>query len=313
MRRYYCCPTEDKPRERMDREPLQWLANGGTPKPLLQCVPGKLLGKDGEPLMQKRNMTAVQAMELCRANDALTEKDIWAFAEQLREDGDKGLIGFLMETNESRFAAKVGKAAGAKAEREREKMTRVQILEEAAAGKVPCICPEPDACYGQMKAQLRRNGLDGPFQRLVYTALQVGRCKKEGSCGLTGASDSGKTFLLRPLGLIYKVYKPPDPEKAGNYPLMTLPGKEVITFNDFAYEFDGKLPDVTSVGNDLQGYHGASLFGLVRPRLPERAAWISLESSVHERPNIYNVFDSLGSAPGPSSRTSWTGRPWWAL
>ena len=167
MRRYYCCPTEDKPRERMDREPIQWLANGGTPKPLLQCVPGKLLGKDGEPLMQKRKMTAVHAMELCRANDALTEKGIWAFAEQLREDGDKGLIGYLMETNETRFAAKVGKAAGAKAEREREKMTRVQILEEAAAGKVPCICPEPDACYGQMKAQLRRNGLDGPFQRLV--------------------------------------------------------------------------------------------------------------------------------------------------
>ena len=198
MRRYYCCPPEDKPRERMDREPLQWLANGGTPKPLLHCVPGKLLGKDGEPLMQKRKMTAVQAMELCRTNDALTEKDIWAFAEQLREDGDKGLIGFLMETNETRFAAKVGKAAGAKAEREREKMTRVQILEEAAAGKVPRICPEPDACHGQMKAQLRRNGLDGPFQRLVYTALQVGRCKKEGSCGLTRASDSWKTFLPPP-------------------------------------------------------------------------------------------------------------------
>ena len=73
----------------MDREPLQWLANGGTPKPLLQCVPGKLLGKDGEPLMQKRNMTPVHAMELCRANDALSEKDIWAFAEQLREDGER--------------------------------------------------------------------------------------------------------------------------------------------------------------------------------------------------------------------------------
>ena len=261
MRRYYCCPTEDKPRERMDREPLQWLANGGTPNTLLQCVPGKLLGKDGEPLMQKRKMTPVQAMELCRANDALTEKDIWAFAEQLREDGDMGLIGFLMETNETRFAAKVGKAAGAKAEREREKMTRVQILEEAAAGKVPCICPEPDACYGQMKAQLRRNGLDGPFQRLVYTALQVGRCKKEGSCGLTGASDSGKTFLLRPLGLIYRAYKPPDAEKAGNYPFMTLPGKEVICFNDFCYEFDGKLPYESTVGHyAVQSDCAATLF-----------------------------------------------------
>ena len=185
---------------------------------------------------------------------ALAEKDIWAFAEQDREDGHTGLIGYLMETNETRFAAKVAKAAGAKAEREREKKTRVDILEEAVGGKVPCICTEPHVCYEQMKAQLRRNGLDGPFQRLVYTALQVGRCKKEGSCGLTGASDSGKTFLLRPLGLIYKVYKPPDPEKARNYPLMTLPGKEVITFNDFAYEFDGKLPDVTSVENDSVSY-----------------------------------------------------------
>ena len=62
-------------------------------------------------------MSPVQAMDLCRANDALSEKDIWAFAEQLRENGDHGLIGFMMETNEARFAAKVGKAAGAKAER----------------------------------------------------------------------------------------------------------------------------------------------------------------------------------------------------
>ena len=30
-------------------------------------------------------MSPVQAMDLCRANDALSEKDIWAFAEQLRE------------------------------------------------------------------------------------------------------------------------------------------------------------------------------------------------------------------------------------
>ena len=226
----------------MDREPLQWVADGGVPKPLLQCVPGRLLGKDGEPLMQKRKMSPVQAMELCRENDALSEKDIWAFAEQLRENGDKGLIGYLMETNEARFAAKVAKAAGAKAERQRDKMTRVQILENAAGGAIRCTCAEPDECYHQMKAQLRRNNLDGPFQRLVYTALKVGRCKKEGSVALTGESDSGKTFLLRPLGIIYRAYKPPDPEKAGNYPLMTLPGKEVICFNDFAYEWDGKLP-----------------------------------------------------------------------
>ena len=45
------------------------------------------------------------------------------------------------------------------------------------------------------------------------------------------------------------MYKPPDPEKAGNYPLMTLPGKEVMCFNNVGYEFDGKLPDESNVGN----------------------------------------------------------------
>ena len=75
----------------------------------------------------------------------------------------------------------------------------------------------------------------------MYKALNVGRCKKAGCIALTGESDSGKTFLLRPLGIIYRAFKPPDPEKAGNYPMMTLPGKEVITFNDFNYEWDGKF------------------------------------------------------------------------
>ena len=42
-------------------------------------------------------------------------------------------------------------------------------------------------------------------------------------------------------GIIYRAFKPPDPENAGNYPMMTLPGKEVITFNDFNYEWDGKF------------------------------------------------------------------------
>ena len=44
-----------------------------------------------------------------------------------------------METNEARFAAKVAKAAGARAERQREKMTRVQILEEALANFPGCV------------------------------------------------------------------------------------------------------------------------------------------------------------------------------
>ena len=235
MDRYYCCPTEEKPRERLDREPLQWQAGGGDPKPLLQCIPGRLLGRDGEPLTQKRKMTPLQAMRVCREHDALTEKEMWALGEQLSENGDHGLLGYLFETNEGRFAAKVAKAAGAKAERERESKSLIQILEEAAAGKVRCTCAEPNACYEQMKAQLRRNAQDGPFQRLVYKALEVGRCKKDGCVGLTGDSDSGKTFLLRPLGLIYRAYKPPDPEKPGDYPLMTLPGRKAITFNAVSY------------------------------------------------------------------------------
>ena len=133
MDRYYCCPTEEKPRERLDREPLQWEEGGGDPRPLLQCISGRLLGRDGQPLTQKRKMTPVQAMEVCREHDALTEKDIWALGEQLSENGDKGLIGHLMETHEGRFAAKVAKAAGAKVERQRDTMTRITILEEAAA------------------------------------------------------------------------------------------------------------------------------------------------------------------------------------
>ena len=83
---------------------------------------------------------------------------------------------------------------------------------------------------------MRKNQIDGDFQKLVIGALKVGQTKERNIC-IVGSSNMANSFLLKPLSKIYRTYTRPD---GGSYQLEELMGKELVFLNDLEYDEDAK-------------------------------------------------------------------------
>ena len=105
---------------------------------------------------------------------------------------------------------------------------RIGLLEEATQNTL-CKCAEPELWFRLAKATLQRNGLDGAFQRAIYKALAEGR-KKQTNVFLVGPTNAAKSFLVKPLKELYRVYEAPD---SGSHQLETILRKEIISLNEF--------------------------------------------------------------------------------
>ena len=87
-----------------------------------------------------------------------------------------------------------------------------------------------------MKDVLLKNGLDSTFQKEVIDTLMVGRKKMRNLC-ILGSTNMAKSFLFKPLALIFRHYKRPD---SGSYQLEDILGKEIVWLEDFEYDEDAK-------------------------------------------------------------------------
>jgi hypothetical protein len=228
---YGCVASEHKGPEGLDKSPTQWAASG-TPAKLEEHIPRpwRQVG-----FVRKTKMTALAFLGVCREHNVKTENQLWALATDFEDKGDKGLLAFLMENDAAAALNKVRKALGAKENARREKQTRLEILEECAR-EGQCTCASPGLCYKLMKDILGKNNLDGPFQREVCDTLEAGRQKMRNLCVL-GSTNMAKSFLFKPLALIYRTYTRPD---GGTHQLEELLGKELVFLNDFEFDEDAK-------------------------------------------------------------------------
>ncbi len=228
---YGCVGSEHKRPEMLDKSPLQWVASG-TPVPLEEHIP-RHMRQQG--YVRKMKLTPLAFPDLCREHDVTTEADAWALAAELEEKGDKGLMAFLLENDVAAAVGKANKARGAKETARRAKLTRMQVLEEFSRD-ASCSCSQPGLCYDLMKDTLQKNGMDGWFQKEVCDTLEAGRLKERNLC-LLGSTNTGKSYLLKPLALVYRTYTRPD---GGTHQLEELLGKELVFLNDFEYDEDAK-------------------------------------------------------------------------
>ena len=223
--------SEHKGPESLDQHFMQWAKNG-CPADLAEFIP-RPWAKEG--FVRKTKMTYLAFLDLCRKHSVTTETAVWALAADLEEKGDKGLMAYLMAADVPGVMAKVAQAVGAKETARRSKMSRMDILREAHE-KGTCKCAVDGACYGLMKDILAKNNYDGEFQQAVVGTLETGRMKMRNLC-LVGPADSAKSYLFKPLALIFTTYTRPD---GGSHQLETLLGKELIFLNDFEYDEDAK-------------------------------------------------------------------------
>ena len=224
---YGCVASEHKGPHELDQAPTQW-ADNGQPMNFEEVIPKKWRAKG---FVRKTKMTHFAFLDVCRKHGHRTEGDLWALAGEMEEKGDSGLIHFLMENDVGIALERAVKAMDAKDATRRGKMTRLEILQEYFDTQA-CSCPKPGSCYWRLKDVLSKNGVDGEFQKKIVATLSIGREKGTNLC-IIGSTNMAKSYVLKPLFLIFKTYTRPD---GGSYQLEELLGKEMLFLNDF--EFD---------------------------------------------------------------------------
>ena len=202
--------SDHKKPEELDQGYVQW-AKDGNPARLEEFIPSTW----AKPGFQRRTkLSHIAFLDICRANEVDTEPAAWALAEKLEETGDRGLMAYLFDNDVGAVLAKVRLASEAKEITRRAGLSRMQILREVLE-KGKCTCEAPGRCFELMKDILHKNSFDGEFQRDVVGTLVQGRKKMRNLC-LVGGTNCAKSFLYKPLTLIFKTYTRPD---GGSYQL----------------------------------------------------------------------------------------------
>ena len=223
--------SDHKGPEALDKEPLQWHKDGN-PTPFDEIVPRRWAS---EGFVRHSRMSSLAFFDVCKEHHIFSQEALWAKATELSEQGDRALLSYLLENNDSTALEKVLKAFRAQEDLRRSKLSRMELLQEAL-DKTTCSCDTPGFCHGLMKDLARKNGIDGTLQAAVIASLRTGRAKMRNIC-LVGGADAGKSFLFRGFKEIFKVYERPD---GGSYQLESLLGKEVVFLNDFEYDSAAK-------------------------------------------------------------------------
>ena len=219
--------SEHKAPHELDQAPTQWARNGH-PMKFEDVIPKKWLAKG---FVRKMRLTHVTFLDVCRQHGVRTEDGLWALAGEMEESGDRGLMSFLMENDVGVALDRAVKAMDAKEASRRSKLTRLDILQEYVDTQ-KCTCSTPGQCYWLIKDVLAKNGVDGEFQRQVVAALRIGREKGTNLC-VVGGTNMAKSYVFKPLFIIFKTYTRPD---GGSYQLEDLLGKEMVFLNDFEYD-----------------------------------------------------------------------------
>ncbi len=218
--------SEHKPEEELDRSYYHWV-RAGSPLPLEEVLPRRLRNGGG----RQTRLTPLAAYDLCRQHSIKDTVAAWAMARTLEAQGDRGLLAFLLECRDvDAFVGKVRAAEQSVETQRRERVGRIGLLREAAAGE--CSCAMPGLWQTLADQTLQRNGIGGDFEKAIYTALLQGRSKKT-NVFLLGPTNAAKSFLVKPLSLLLRCYTVPD---GGNYQLEALVDKELLYLNGFSWD-----------------------------------------------------------------------------
>jgi hypothetical protein len=162
------------------------------------------------------------------------EEDIWSHAKHLEGQGDRKLLTFLMTRRDlPQILERFAKSQTAPEAVRRRSMSRMEVLHDAAGR--PCTCATPGRWRAAAEEVTRLNGYDEQeVESAVLESLELGRAKKR-NLMIVGDTNRAKSFVYKPVELVYHVYKPPE---SGSHQLADIRGAEVIWLNEFGYDRD---------------------------------------------------------------------------
>ena len=166
-----------------------------------------------------RNMKLnhLEVGEFCLKNNITNKTELFAEANKRKHDGEHDLALYVFSNPEVRIEETIAKAW--KMQRAEESVAdmrkdRLQRLREAQEGR----CTS-DTCtwYDRAVEVLRLNNIDiGVYAKALFDCLVEGR-RKERNVMLIGSANTGKTFMLKPLQVIFqdKLFENPSSDKYG--------------------------------------------------------------------------------------------------
>ena len=224
---YGTVPSDHKPIADIDADPLQWARPPVVPTPFREVLPPKWRGWG----RRAGKLSHLQMYDIFLQKGVTDEDGAWTLAAEMASVGERGLMSSLLELKDvGSFIAKVTAAKDAKVRARRREVGRLGLLVEAT--NTNCVCT-PSGRWKELAVDtLGKNNCRGLFCAAMYKALLEGR-KKGNNVFLLGPTNAGKSFLVKPLSLIYNVYTIPD---GGSYQLESILDKELVFLNDFEWD-----------------------------------------------------------------------------
>lgn len=194
-------------------------------------------------------LSVYDVVQIIQARKINSRLELVCLAVSQNREGKTSLAEFIANKGSKAVdeAIALAKEFGeAEAKLARSKKTREQLLEESRNG--PCSV----GCQGQWLQSARKllesHGIIiSAFCKAVYTALTKGRGKYQ-NIYIHGPANSGKTFILSPLKLIYKAFCNP---ATGSFAWMGAEEAEIIFLNDFRWN-----PTIISWADFLRALEG---------------------------------------------------------
>ena len=178
-------------------------------------------------------MTSLQVSEIVEAKSINPRTELLALARQQKMEGKCDVTEFIMNRQPkviNHIITTTWDMLNAEAKLARSKNTCMELLREVAENA--CI----ENCQGRWlrcaKEVLAANGIElRLFANAIYTLLEKGRGKYR-NLMLVGPANCGKTFLLKPLNVIYDTFTNP---ASGTFAWIGVEKKECIFLNDFRW------------------------------------------------------------------------------
>jgi hypothetical protein len=183
----------------------------------------------------KKRRKAFNALDLHHIvikNNLRTKCQLLCFASKQMEEGRTDIALYVL--NNTPRALKVMETCWEMVEavdnEQRERKTRLQILEEAREGECVTGCDEQWK-YLALQTLERNNCSAKEFGNTIKNALTNGRGKGR-NVMIIGPANCGKTFILRPLCHIFNAFVNP---ASGTFAWVGVEEAEIIFLNDFRW------------------------------------------------------------------------------
>ena len=180
-----------------------------------------------------RKLSNIEVSEFIVKNDIKNETALLAIANEQSVEGKKDLANYVLCRSSkglNEVIQQTWKMKEASATLEREKRCRLDIIREAAAGE--CV----QGCEGMWLKCAEEVLYNNKVHPILYAAalrelLTLGRGKYR-NLMIVGITNCGKTFLLKPLLLLFDTFSNPAADK---YAWVGADKKEIIWLNDFRW------------------------------------------------------------------------------